>query len=402
MGKIKGFLAKALGGIKNSFLETMKEIKWFGKNFMKEYKRISKESKKKSSGKEENTSSSISKEKAEELRNQYAQWRQKIAESAQISKLDPSNYHSKEELYLGILEDMGLNEKFKDNPIAKQDLTQLLKDILKDMAEENQEIEGNLQKEFRNFTEQDAQFLKEKLGENQKIEIDEQGDFKYIENLKQENDTYLDENDYTAIYFKREFKIEENNFIQEMIEKRCDMEYDEAQGKYKGNEIESAAVRIVYNQQGIEMEKEAHKAITELVDDIEDENIWTYINGDNETVEDIAGLENVLSRKLQRTEVIGIICEYIDKTKQPHDRGKIKTMNDSADLKELDISREKMKALINKDIQKINEFEKEMQISNEEKKQILKEKIENSSEKEALTKMGEEAGILDREEERTV
>ena len=405
MEKITGIFKKAFGAIKDSFNVTLNELKTFIKAYVKEYKRLSRiekmkkktgekgESSKSKKSKEKSSKSKKSKEKAEELKSKYAEWRQKIMESANISKLDPKKYQSTDELYLGILEVMGLNEDFKNNPKAKENLTELLSDyVLKDMAEENQEIEAILQKKFEDLTEEDVLCLKEKLTENQKLKIDEQGNLKYIETTK---------NDYEAIYKRKEFKLQGSDYIYEIFEKKCERFYDQIEDKYKGNEIIHLAGRKKFNKFGVEMSMETHRAIKEYASFIKDKDVWKYVNGESENIEDILEAENVVSQVMERYDVMGVSYTYKDKTTEPHISGNIKTMNDNDDLTYLNIDRKKMKAVQYGDTQKIEEYQKEMELNDEDKKTILKEKIENSSQKEALTRMGEQAGILDREEQRT-
>ena len=161
------------------------------------------------------------------------------------------------------------------------------------------------------------------------------------------------------------------------------------------------AGRKKFNKFGVEMSMETHRAIKEYASFIKDKDVWKYVNGESENIEDILEAENVVSQVMERYDVMGVSYTYKDKTTEPHISGNIKTMNDNDDLTYLNIDRKKMKAVQYGDTQKIEEYQKEMELNDEDKKTILKEKIENSSQKEALTRMGEQAGILDREEQRT-
>ena len=62
---------------------------------------------------------------------QVLSFRDEIRKQAEVSKIDPSRYQSTPDLYMAILEEMGASENFKNNPKAKEDLTEMIKDIIR-------------------------------------------------------------------------------------------------------------------------------------------------------------------------------------------------------------------------------------------------------------------------------
>lgn len=49
---------------------------------------------------------------------------------AEMSMLNPNRYQSQEEFCIALLEDMGLDSKFKQNPRAKNDLADLVSEVI--------------------------------------------------------------------------------------------------------------------------------------------------------------------------------------------------------------------------------------------------------------------------------
>ena len=66
-------------------------------------------------------------------------FKEELKKQAEVSKIDPSRYENTTDLYMAILEEMGISENFKDNPKAKEDLSNMVKDIIGKQPEYQQQ-----------------------------------------------------------------------------------------------------------------------------------------------------------------------------------------------------------------------------------------------------------------------
>lgn len=62
---------------------------------------------------------------------QQSTFRTELKEHAEMSLLDPNRYQTKEDFYIALLEDMGVDKTFKQNPRAKNDLINLTMQLVK-------------------------------------------------------------------------------------------------------------------------------------------------------------------------------------------------------------------------------------------------------------------------------
>lgn len=107
----------------------------------------------------------IKKEVKEEI--QGLKFREELKKQAEVSKIDPSRYERTDDLYMAILEEMGVSQNFKDNPKAKEDLTNMIKDIINEQPEYKRDRYTRLQNE------NNSKSLMDLLNEN--ISVDENG-----------------------------------------------------------------------------------------------------------------------------------------------------------------------------------------------------------------------------------
>ena len=105
-------------------------------------------------------------------KNTYENFRREIQNFHSESKLNPRRYSSMDELFLGILEEMGLNEEFKNNPQARKDLPQIVKMELEKIGMGDVKLREQLGKQLSELTEQDVQYFKEGINDAERMKVE--------------------------------------------------------------------------------------------------------------------------------------------------------------------------------------------------------------------------------------
>ncbi len=386
-----------LGEIKDLFKESFKSIFKFAKDFTKEYRRLSEEEKlKKLSQKQSQQQTSFTKEEIQEMREtfeQFKEYRRSVQEQANISRLNPRRYQTKDELLIGILEEMGLNEQIKNSGITERTLIHIIKRQLEDL-----EIDGKLgvenftTKQLADLTEQEVQMVKENLESYGDIKIDDDGNLEYVV----KGDTK---------YIRHNLRIQEGNIVREYIHKNIDNVIADEEEK-QDIEVESYGLKQVFNLQGIQMEEESHRVETEYKN-LKYNEIVSKVDGTNESVSTISKLPNRETYTKKRENIVKASCSYFSNKGGKHVDRKVNAfINFSIDLANLVVNADLMEALKAGDQDFIQSSEDNYdnvanQYTDQDMKRFLEEKIEKSPKKEALRKMAQDEGLLDKDEART-
>lgn len=189
----------------------------------------------------------------EVIKDNKSTFKEEIKKMAEVSKLDPSRYSTTQDMYMALLEDMGLNEQFKENPRAKEDLSNFVEEIVKeDKSSMNLiNVRGNLCITNENDMKKIQQILSRKGVKVQENAV------KYYEIKEPQTDPYIpSSNNHESEY--HEFAM--NNGIYE-------------RGTIFGSamvgtdRIDTLTIRKSYTQDGVEVEQE------KLMDSIKYDNL---------------------------------------------------------------------------------------------------------------------------------
>ena len=314
-----------------------------------------------------------------------------LRETANLSPISPNRFPTKEDLYIGVMEDLGLSEQFKKNPEAKENLIAISSDVLR----ENLDIDIE-DMSYNDFTQELSEKIKAifektfkiepgKLTYNKNEEITP-GNGKVYEDGKTTN-MIMDENGN----YRKEFVVVSDSFDTK--------EPDVIQEKG------STFVRV-FDKNGIETVRSSAEYVSEHnnAKSVEEAFMWakTFSSENNRNVKYIQ--ENAKTyggnaSKVTREGVNKAIYQYRDFSEENSKTRSTTAVVTGPEIANLEISDLQVLALKQNNRENLERLEimTKEDLEGPDSKNLLNAQIKKSKRKEGLTQIAIDKGLMENE-----